>query len=373
MYPQTNPALPTTARPATAVSLQPQSVGTLGPARSAVSSIFLPALALVVCLSTLLTGCGGGGSNSPSSPSTGGGTEIPRSAHFTVGIQWAARSRATSLTGPSSALSATITLQGAQTTTGSDVSFTVNRPDAQEAAYLTYTSPQEAKVGNHNLTVRFFSLPNGTGDIVGIAPSEANLQEDGNLIATIATVGSVRSVETLSGQAVRVGEAKEIAFTARNNDGATLALTPGSGFAHIVNGADVLATNGITATGRKPGVANISIEVDSFTSPSASVQVFSTAEVHVTPTPDASQLLSVGASQSFTATVNDPDNAQADQAVTWQVQEGAAGGSITSAGVYTAPDVPGTYHITATSIYDPTKTATITVQVAAGTVPVVVN
>lgn len=47
----------------------------------------------------------------------------------------------------------------------------------------------------------------------------------------------------------------------------------------------------------------------------------------------------------------------ADASVTWSVQEGAAGGTVTSAGVYTAPNVAGTYHVVATSVASPAATA----------------
>jgi len=50
-----------------------------------------------------------------------------------------------------------------------------------------------------------------------------------------------------------------------------------------------------------------------------------------------------------------------DTAVTWTVQEGAAGGTVTAAGVYTAPGASGTYHVVATSRADPTRTAIATV------------
>ena len=53
-------------------------------------------------------------------------------------------------------------------------------------------------------------------------------------------------------------------------------------------------------------------------------------------------------------------------AVTWSVQEGAPGGSVTAAGVYTAPGTAGTYHLVATSQADATKSATATVTVATG-------
>jgi uncharacterized cupin superfamily protein len=53
----------------------------------------------------------------------------------------------------------------------------------------------------------------------------------------------------------------------------------------------------------------------------------------------------------------------ASQAVAWAVREGDAGGTITSGGSYTAPATAGTYHVTATSTADPTKSieGTITV------------
>jgi hypothetical protein len=60
----------------------------------------------------------------------------------------------------------------------------------------------------------------------------------------------------------------------------------------------------------------------------------------------------------------------ANAAVTWEVQEGAAGGSITSGGVYTAPDQLGTFHVVATSSADNSQSATATVSVVgSGFVP----
>jgi fibronectin type 3 domain-containing protein len=50
-------------------------------------------------------------------------------------------------------------------------------------------------------------------------------------------------------------------------------------------------------------------------------------------------------------------------AVTWAVQEGAAGGSVDSAGNYTAPDTAGTYHVVATSSASPTASAVASVTV----------
>jgi hypothetical protein len=68
-----------------------------------------------------------------------------------------------------------------------------------------------------------------------------------------------------------------------------------------------------------------------------------------------------GGSVSFTASVT----GSADAGVAWSVQEGAAGGSVTASGVYTAPATPGTYHLVAASHADPTTLESATVTVVA--------
>lgn len=60
----------------------------------------------------------------------------------------------------------------------------------------------------------------------------------------------------------------------------------------------------------------------------------------------------------------------ADASVSWTVQQGPLGGSIDTAGAYTAPDRPGSYDVIATSRADPSKSARATVAVTA---PIVVS
>lgn len=71
--------------------------------------------------------------------------------------------------------------------------------------------------------------------------------------------------------------------------------------------------------------------------------------------------LDQGGTKTFTVTVTGSSN----RAVTWSVREGPSGGNITSAGVYAAPSVAGTYHVVATSQADSTKTAFATIVVPA--------
>jgi len=70
------------------------------------------------------------------------------------------------------------------------------------------------------------------------------------------------------------------------------------------------------------------------------------------------------ATQTFTAAVTHAGNTT----VSWSVFEGAAGGSVTNAGIYTAPAKAGTYHVVATSQADTTKTAVATVTVPIGVI-----
>ncbi len=72
--------------------------------------------------------------------------------------------------------------------------------------------------------------------------------------------------------------------------------------------------------------------------------------IQVTP---GTSTVTVGQSQTFIATVSNAANT----AVSWSLQEGAAGGTITAAGMYTAPMKAGTYHVVASSVADSTKTA----------------
>ncbi len=82
------------------------------------------------------------------------------------------------------------------------------------------------------------------------------------------------------------------------------------------------------------------------------------AMMSLTIIPDAVTVPQGGA-QTFFAKVQGTGNT----AVTWTVQEGAAGGTITSSGMYTAASTSGNYHVRATSQADNTTYATAIVTV----------
>jgi len=80
------------------------------------------------------------------------------------------------------------------------------------------------------------------------------------------------------------------------------------------------------------------------------------AQVTVAISPSAVNLAPNG-TQQFTATVT----GASDTSVTWTIQEGAAGGSVTGSGLYTAPSQVGLFHVIATSNADNTQSATATI------------
>lgn len=66
------------------------------------------------------------------------------------------------------------------------------------------------------------------------------------------------------------------------------------------------------------------------------------------------------AKRTFTADVT----GAADRSVTWAVQEGDAGGTVTGDGTYTAPATAGSYHVVVTSVADPAETSVALITVA---------
>jgi hypothetical protein len=80
--------------------------------------------------------------------------------------------------------------------------------------------------------------------------------------------------------------------------------------------------------------------------------------VAVTVTPNPATVV-VRQTQAFAAHVTGSPNTQ----VNWSVQEGATGGSVSPAGLYTAPTSPGLYHLVAAPVAEPQLSTTVPVTV----------
>ena len=114
----------------------------------------------------------------------------------------------------------------------------------------------------------------------------------------------------------------------------------------------------LTACG-KPAIPALTLS-----SPSTSASSSPSPSVSVTISPSTATVTQ-GGSISFVATLT----GAANTAVTWSIQEGSTGGSITNSGLYRAPNTSGTYHVVATSVADATVSAVAAVSVVAPTSP----
>jgi hypothetical protein len=94
---------------------------------------------------------------------------------------------------------------------------------------------------------------------------------------------------------------------------------------------------------------------DSTKSASSTITVSQPAQVSISVSPEAASI-QTGGQQQFTAAVLGTSNT----GVAWK----ANGGTVTMAGLYTAPSTAGTYAVTATSAADPTKSAFAAVTVS---------
>jgi len=148
-----------------------------------------------------------------------------------------------------------------------------------------------------------------------------------------------------------------------SSDAVTWSVSEGS-----VAGGSV-SEGGLYTAPSAPGVFHVvaTSVADSKKSGSATITVTQAVAVVIDPT--SVSLATLGTRQ-FSATVT----GTSDASVTWSVQEGSLGGSISSpGGLYTAPASAGTFHVVATSVADSTKSATATVTVVGSQVQVTVS
>jgi hypothetical protein len=173
---------------------------------------------------------------------------------------------------------------------------------------------------------------------VEVSPEDAQVEPAGTVQFAAVVTGTVNTSVTWS--VVESGGGTV--------NGSGLYVAPSSGGTFHVR-----ATSAADAT--KSGTATVTVQPPA---PPVSVAV-----APATGAVDACRPL------TFTATVTNATNGS----VTWSVQEGAAGGSITAGGVYTAPATAGTYHVVARSNADPTKTSVAEVVVTERVLAVAVS
>jgi WD40 repeat protein len=254
---------------------------------------------VLLALLVVLTGCGGGG--------TGGGTTNP----IVVSIS------------PSTA----------NLNQGATQSFTAN-------VAVNWTV-QEGAAGGSITSVGVYTAPNKSGTFHVIATSQADTTKSATAMVNIAAAGI-----SLNPIGVTLDVGNQFLFvatvTGTVNTSVSWAIQEGASGGNITNsglytapGTDgtfhVIATSQADTT--QKGIATVTV---------------APLMVSVIPPSNVLGLLGV---RDFIATVNTSLNAT----VTWSVQEGAAGGAITTGGQYTAPNTTGSFHVVATSVQDHTK------------------
>lgn len=339
--------------------------------------------------SVFLAGCGSGhhSNNTPATPTPSPTATPATPTAVKATIIWPQRSRqATTTTSGSpvniaaltSASSAVITLTGASTT-GGDVTIVAARPSGAAASTPTYTSTDLANPGTYALTVKFYDKPltaagaiDTTATVVATAQANTQILANGTLSATITTVGQIQSVIVGANQPYGLGETRKVNFTAFGTPiNGQLVIIPVPDGAESVSASNInpslppvaSVANGLL-TGQYPGQAAVTVTVDNITSPAAPITVVSNATVAISPNPAN---VAVGGSVQLAASVTNATN----QTVVWSLGADAvaAGATIDQTGLFTAANRSGgPFTVVATSVYDPTKTATANVIVTSNVV-----
>ena len=315
------------------------------------SSILVAALASL----SLLAGCGGGGGGSDPI----GGTPVPPAAtgKLSVGVVWPpAESRLV----PSNALSVRIdVVQNGATVR----SMTLAKP-------ATNADFAELPLGALSVRATAFPTANATGTALATATVAATIAADTTVSVPITMASTVARLTVPSGVIETVaGATNTMTVGGRDaNDGVVL-LAPAS-LSYVSDTPSLVAvTKNADGTGKLTygsgvGLAKITA-TESGSGKTVNLMVSVHAKVTVTP---LNPPVSVSGQVQFSATVFGPSNT----GVLWSVRE-SNGGTISPAGLYTAPGAKGTYHVIATALGDPNVPVTATVTVRSGTGSVIVN
>ena len=197
------------------------------------------------------------------------------------------------------------------------------------------------------------------------ATSIADPSRSGTAVVTVALPVSV-SVSPVSAQ-VAGGLHQQFTATVLNtsNTAVTWSLS-GNGCAGAACG--MISTSGLyIAPATVPAPAQVSVTAtsvaDTTKSSTATVTVIPPVSVSISPT---TAQVRVSTQQQFTTTVTDTANTSVTWSVTGSGCTGAACGSISTSGLYTAPATvpsPAQVSVTATSVADSTKSVTSTVTI----------
>ena len=306
--------------------------------------IALPVLALAVGL----TGCGAGNSAPAAQVSRSAGKAV-------VTVKWPAQVSPSRVI-PGAANSVKITLTGGGTI--APLVKTITRPDTS----ASFTNLIGA---NYTMTAETFASADGTGTVLATAGIPVTVVAGETATPTLTLASTVDTIDySYLGGTVAPGAVLAVSIAGRDVNNNVIPLTASALTWSSSDSSVVSVTNAGVVTGVAGGRAVITV-TDTESGKQANFEVICLALTG----PSAVAPMDVNGTQTFAVNLVGPT----DTSVTWSVQEGMTGGSVTSSGIYTAPATRGTYHVVATSVYDSTRTFTIPVTVTAGGVAIGVN
>ena len=246
-------------------------------------------------------------------------------------------------------------------TIGQSVTFSATLTPAGSGG-VTYSVQEGNAGGSVNPTTGAYTAPGTAGTYHLIATSQADPTQSAT--ATIVAQEAVHAVVTSSLRFATITPQSTITLAAsvqgKTNTGVTWSIQEGAAGGTLT--ADASGTETYTASSN-PGIYHIVATSQADPSQAA----VSTIVVQFAPAAIYSTLSAATLAPQTNVTLRAIVTNQTNSGVTYTIQEGSAGGTLTANGdgteTYTAPGTAGTYHIVATSQANPALVAVSTITV----------
>ena len=236
---------------------------------------------------------------------------------------------------------------------------TVHFASSDAQAVLPANSPLTNGSGTFSVT-----LKTALGQLISVSDTAGTLAPgtSNSILVSAATASQLSLTAPASSNA---GTAISLTVTAQDQFGNTATTYSGTIHFTSTDGQAVLPPNAqlTMGTGTFAVTLNTAGRQSTTATDTLSASITGTATITVPPVAISifPTTVTLGASglRTFVAPVTGTSNA----AVTWSVEEGAAGGTVDADGNYVAPATPGTFHLVAISVADPTESASATLTI----------